>query len=60
MWAVFYRGLSGGRLAGEANEERSKQRLSHHLLASVHLLFVLLCFTIMVVLFFTAPALPFA
>ena len=41
-------------------EERSKQRLSHHLLASAALLFVLLCFAIMVVLFFTAPALPFA
>lgn len=39
-------------------EEKAKQTLTHHLLAFAFLVFVLVCFTIMVVLFFTSPVLP--
>ena len=51
--------IAGGLAAiGLGYEERRKQTLNHHLLALATLLFVLVCFTLMVVLFFTAPALP--
>jgi len=39
-------------------EEKAKQTLTHHLLALATLVFVLTCFTIMVVLFFSTPVLP--
>jgi len=51
--------IVGGLAAiGLGYEERRKQSLNHHLLAFATLLFVVVCFTFMVVLFFTAPALP--
>ncbi|HWQ82988.1 MAG TPA: rhomboid family intramembrane serine protease [Anaerolineales bacterium] len=59
-------GHVGGLLIGFAAaavlgyEERAKQSLTHHLVASGFLLFVLVAFTIMVVLFFTSPPLPAA